>query len=226
MGCVEGDTECEAKLERPHRVQVGGFWIGRTETTSLAYGECVAAGACPDVKERDATSPLCTLKNKQPKHPMNCVTYEEAKAFCTWIGGRLPTAEEWEFAAKGGEARRFPWGNEPLEAKRANFCDVNCPKVLPPRELKIPGRYDSTQDDHYVATSPVKAFTEGRSRWGLFDMAGNVREWTSNDLGGKTKDARGGSWSAREQRLRTSARYGVAPGKWETDVGFRCVQDK
>ena len=95
--------------------------MGRTEVTVAAYLKCIAAGACDrELEKHDTANHAFNVKNHRLDHPVNAVTWGEAESFCRWMGGRLPTAVEWEYAAKGGEARIFPWGNQPVTGRRAN----------------------------------------------------------------------------------------------------------
>ena len=108
MGCVAGDSGCQPN-EVVHRVTLNEFWIGKTPATQESYNKCSAAGACnaqPLTWDNDAKG--CNSFNKRPNHPANCLNFDEAVQYCTWVGGRLPTSEEWEYTAKGGEDRIFP----------------------------------------------------------------------------------------------------------------------
>ena len=173
------------------------FSLGKTEVTAAAYASCIAVGACPgEARQRDDAS--CSLTAEKTDQPVNCVTFEEASAFCRWIGGRLPAAEEWEFAAKGGEDRLYPWGNDPPTSERANYAGAG---------TSAPGR-----------------FPKGAGKAGLQDLAGNVWEWTTTMGVGKAREAKGGSWYARPAQLRTSARLLLDPTAWSAAVGVRCAR--
>lgn len=134
---------------------------------------------------------------------MNCVDYGEAAKYCLARGERLPTEEEWEFAARGGaEERAYPWGN-----------------AEPAQQLCWSG---ITKRD---GTCPVGTFAPGA--FGLHDMAGNVWEWTSSVFSSDRKDAqvcRGGGWSdARALDFRGAYRDAHAPTNRDSDLGFRCA---
>ena len=224
VGCATGDTQCRPE-ERPAReLGIGGFWIGRTEVTTGAFAACAKARACSaQVERRDVReTAACNWHNRRWNHPINCVTFAEAEAFCRWTGGRLPTALEWEYAAKSGDDVIYPWGNEPPTGARANFCDVNCR-----RGLKNPQRQgrgaDESLDDGYAGTAPVGSYPAGATRWDLLDMAGNVGEWTATSWGTE-KEIRGGNWAMPTANLRASHRHHLPPQRNEGALGFRCVQ--
>jgi len=206
------------------------FWIGTTLVTVAAYAKCVDTGACvaPNVPTgKDDWSRNCNWRaSGKENHPVNCLNWFRALTFCRWIGGRLPTAEEWEYAAKGGESRIYPWGDDSVTGLRANLCDRNCRAALPEsakKEWEYSRWIDDSQDDGYAATSPVGSFPAGISRFGLLDMAGNVLEWTSSNFDAKTKEARGGSWNNLAQFLRSSYRFSRTPANGNVNLGTRCV---
>ena len=108
FGCEPGDTECYDHEKPGRTVTVAPMKMARTEVTVSAYRKCVDSGACT-VPNSDR-APCNWGKSGRENHPVNCVDHAQATSFCRWIGGRLPTAEEWEFAAKGGQSRVYPWG--------------------------------------------------------------------------------------------------------------------
>ena len=227
LGCEPQDKLCFENEKPGRQVALQTFWIGKTDVTADAYAKCSAAGVCNrELRERDTDQHTCTWKNGRRNHPINCVNWEEARTFCSWIGGQLPTVEQWEYAAKSGENRIYPWGNEPVEARRANYCDRNCPKAMPAANLELwksKNWIDYSEDDGYASTAPVGSFPAGATRWGLLDMAGNVSNWTASSYDSKNKELRGGSWSGIPQSLRASHRDRYAPLGWSDDAGFRCV---
>jgi formylglycine-generating enzyme required for sulfatase activity len=161
------------------------------------------------------------------RHPLVNVTWDEARAFCDGVGGRLPTEVEWEYAARGGkDGLLFPWGNE-FDRNLANATG---------RE----GR------DVWETTAPVGSFPS--NGYGLFDMVGNVWEWTvdryagdryERDLSARSPSAdstrpspgtwrviRGGSWDSEPERLILSFRSSLTElGRPHLYVGFRCARD-
>jgi formylglycine-generating enzyme required for sulfatase activity len=131
------------EYEPSHRETVSDFDLGRTEVTTAAYRQCVAAGACstpvgmsPDEFPRDkacqdALANECNFtRSDREEHPINCVTLAQAEAYCHWREERLPTEAEWELAARGTVARSRPWGKSPWTTGRANLCDERCFRVL------------------------------------------------------------------------------------------------
>lgn len=218
-GCEPNDSDCSDD-ERPGKtVQVAAMWLGKTEVTVDAYAKCVAAGSCT----KPATGGACnwTVAGRE-HHPINCVDWTQADAFCKFVGGRLPTAEEWEYASKGGTSRIYPWGNEEVTDKRANFADEQYKKKYP-RAFDVPG-----QDDGWVETAPVGTYPAGASKQGLLDMIGNVVEWTSSEYASGEMEARGGSWASDtvSRRLRSSYRTGRPRSYAHPTYGFRCLLSK
>jgi formylglycine-generating enzyme required for sulfatase activity len=216
-----------------HRVSLDGYWIYRTEVTNSMYMACVEEKACPrPAYNRSSTRSEYFGNPVYDDYPVIFVSYRDATAYCVWSGGRLPTEAEWEKAARGTDARLFPWGNEPPNGKRVNYCDWNCTASL----------RDSSQDDGYRETAPVGSFPDGASPYGVLDMSGNVWEWVfdwfqatyyqvSPELNprgpasGTSRVVRGGSWYNPADGVRTVNRALQTPDKTLETVGFRCVVD-
>ena len=151
-----------------------------------------------------------------PDHPVVQVSARDAAAFCAHHGWRLPSEEEWEFAARGTDRRRYPWGNAPPEEgqrRRANFGTVAC--------------CAADASDGFRQTAPVGSFPDGASPFGVLDLAGNVWEWTSSLFPDRPEQIvlRGGGWGNNPYCLRTSYRHGNPPDIGLDMVGFRCASD-
>jgi formylglycine-generating enzyme required for sulfatase activity len=226
MGCDDpADAAC-ASSEGPRRtVSVSRFAIDRTEVTVRAWLACESAGACP----RAVSVGSCNAGTSgREDYPINCVTWDQARTYCEWVGRRLPTEAEWEKAAAGSEGRRYPWGSEEPDAGgtwRANY-GPGLSSVLWLR-------------DHWQYDAPVGRFPNGASPFGALDMAGNVAEWVSDwwadrydpadtrnpkgPAAGTVRVVRGGSFREFAKRIRTSARDRHEPERWFDFVGFRCA---
>ena len=195
MGCSSGDGQCFRDEQPVHEVNIGkGFWLGQTQVTQLAY-------------ER--------VTGKHPSHftgsnlPVEEVGWNDARAYCQAVGGRLPTEAEWEYAARAGSARarygelgQIAWYSE-----------------------------NSGNKTHEVAQKQANA-------WGVFDVLGNVWEWMADWYGdyapseahdpkgsdsGPGRTLRGGSWNDGSGYARVSARSLGVPTYRGSTIGFRCV---
>lgn len=165
-------------LPRRARVEGGGFGefviqdllFDVTETTVAAYYDCVDKGACHSRLLYDGKSGCRGIPDapKFENFPIDCVSRTQASVYCNWVGGRLPTSAEWEWAARGGmESRRFPWGDEGPTCAHANVAD------LVPSDGFMCG----------AILEPVGLHPRGASRDGIQDLQGNVTEWTSDSIG-------------------------------------------
>ncbi|UQA54559.1 formylglycine-generating enzyme family protein [Polyangium aurulentum] len=174
---------------------VGDFCLDTTEVTAKDYAACVDAKKCNENFVNCAPESTYKKEGKED-HPMVCVDFQQAIDYCAAQGKRLPTDEEWEWAARGGpEGRLFPWGND--EPK-----DQLCWSGKGARK----------------GTCSVKEHPGGASAQGLLGLAGNVFEWTTNRLDSRGKDrvGRGGSWRDGLPNMMRNDR----PGKFE--VTYRC----
>jgi formylglycine-generating enzyme required for sulfatase activity len=215
MGCIPGDRECHANETPRHLVKLtNGFWIMRTEVTVRIFSEFSAAAG--------VRLPRQPAWSEGGNHPVVNVTWDEARLFCDRaLGGRLPTEAEWEYAARGGEpGQKYPWGASHAASM-------------------VNGASGARSRDAWSQTSPVASFAPNRR--GLFDVLGNVWEWTSDIYSpsyysrspqddpkgppsGTLRAVRGGSWDSTPRQLRLSVRSGVAVrARYPLYVGFRCV---
>ncbi|HEY2409422.1 MAG TPA: SUMF1/EgtB/PvdO family nonheme iron enzyme [Polyangiaceae bacterium] len=185
------------------RTELPPFCIDQTEVTVLAYAECVAQGKC---MAADASHGQCNAAHRdRPDYPINCVTWPEADQYCQFRGARLPSEAEWEYAARGGEQYlKYPWGDAAPDGH-------TCWK-------------------HAGGSCKTKAFPAGA--FDLYDLSGNVWEWTDDWYGpypwppesGFAKVYRGGSWSRRfEKWMHTRLRDRAKPSDQGAHLGFRCA---
>jgi formylglycine-generating enzyme required for sulfatase activity len=206
-GCnASVDSQCDDDEKPGKRVTLPAFTIDKTEVTVSAYEACVNAGACT----KPNTGTYCNWgKSGRGDHPINCVDWNQAKAYCSWAGKRLPTEQEWEKAARGTDGRKYPWGNQSASCARAVMNDGGT------------GCGDNK-------TWPVGSKPSGASPYGAQDMAGNVWEWTSDWYDSKKKGRvlRGGSWYGGAWFVRASNRYRRGPSAryYNDGYGFRCAQ--
>lgn len=169
-----------------HVVYLKSYWIDKYEVTNAQYKKFIdATGRRSPDHFRNRTYP-----EGKADHPVTYVTWYDATAYCAWAGKRLPTDAEWEKAARGTDGQMFPWGNE---------FDIN--------KANTPQRWAALGKPGGGDTTPVGAFEGGKSPYGLYDMSGNVWEWTSSwytaypgnkhpseNYGKKYKQLKGGSW--------------------------------
>jgi formylglycine-generating enzyme required for sulfatase activity len=201
MGSKDGRSD-----EKPvHSVTVAAFEMDRTEVTVAAYQACVRAGRCSPADTGGGCNAGVAAKGN---HPINCVDFDQAEAFCRWAGKRLPTEEEWEYAAQGTDGRKYPWGNAEPDAQ---LC----------------WRLTSG-----AGTCPVGTYPAGNSPFGLSDMLGNVWEWTASNYS-DTYEAdrdrahrvlRGGSWGDDSYVLRATSRFRGTPSYRFIHFGLRCAR--
>ena len=182
MGCSPGDGECFDNEKPARRVEISkGFWMGETEVTQEAYERIT--GKNPS-------------RFKGSNRPVGGVTWNEASEFCGRSNGRLPSEEEWEYAARAGS-----------KVARYGLLD---------RVAWHSG--NSGDQTHPVAQKDANA-------WGLYDMLGNVSEWTETSYDSTTKVIRGGNYISYSEYARVSVGYNVGPSSQVTAFGFRCVRD-
>jgi len=188
------------------RVPVTAFRIALTQVTNAEYAVFVAASGHPAPSHWPGGAPTAD----QASHPVTYVSWEDARAFCTWAGGFLPSEAQWERAARGDDDRAWPWGVDAPTVEHATYASSE--------------------------TSAVGLHPTGASPFGALDLAGNVWEWTTSayraypyDADDGREDARasesrvvrGGAYSHGPGEIRCSYRHGMLPGAVDHYVGFR-----
>jgi formylglycine-generating enzyme required for sulfatase activity len=139
--------------------------------------------------------------------PVVNVTWHDADTYCRHYGKRLPTEQEWEKSARGTDGRKYPWGNEEPSSQYANY-----------------GKNYPSNNFYKDRLTPVGNYEAGKSPYGIYDLAGNVWEWTSSDEG-SSKVIRGGAWTHGADWLRSTGRANGSPTLRYSYFGFRCAQD-
>ena len=215
------------------------FLIGRSEVTVAAFRRFAEATGRVTLAEMDGWSWIVRdgdlVKGEGASwrsagfdqgedHPAVHVSWYDAEAYCAWAGGRLPSENEWEQAARAGpQSGRYVWGDAPLpvvSAKpQANVADEALRRVV--RGLKIFEGYD----DGHIFTTPAGTFPP--NPLGLVDMAGNVSEWCAEWFDDKRvqRVLRGGSWMNDAEELAIAFRIPDRAASHLPFVGFRCVRD-
>ena len=254
-------TDSEAPvlaMARPsHQVEIRPFCIDRHEVTVEDYEKCSEIGECKRAfrdswwpqgsskkseweKALAAYTPLCNAdKPNRKKHPINCVTWEQADRYCRHYGKRLPTEAEFEFAARGSDGRVYPWGDAPPSPKYLNACGSECLAWRKSAGLsEIEPMY--TADDGFPGTAPVGSFPEGKNERGLYDVVGNVFEWTADrftpySVGdgaepptpiGNNRVIRGGAFNSFEpEHTDPALRLPYDAEAHTHGIGFRCAAD-
>jgi formylglycine-generating enzyme required for sulfatase activity len=233
-----------------HNVTLSPFCIDVYEVTTEDYkscsdnGECKRAGTTNDWdgiedSERRSFDPLCNARDPQGRgrHPVNCVDWEMATTYCKAHAKRLPTEAEWEFAARGSDGRKYPWGDEEPGPTLLNACGKEC--VDWGRKNRVETKAMFSADDGWATTAPVGSFPRGASRYGLQDVVGNVWEWVSDwyaeyprselvdpagPAAGDERVIRGGAWNGGYPAwVRPTFRYKDVPAKRSYGIGFRCA---
>ncbi len=217
--------------EPEHRVMLSTFRLEKNEVTVAQYAEFLRwAGGLGHYSSLMPIAVGPTQDDFAPKpgmadRPMNDVTWYDARAYCLWMGGDLPTEAQWEYAAKGASGRQYPWGSAAPDCQHAVF-------------------YPGGETLCSPAPEPVDSHPKGDTPEGLHDMAGNVADWVldhygwypgtdggtvpveqdpSGPDGGTLRVVRGGGYRDVERSLRTTNRWGADPALRSDGVGFRCA---
>lgn len=205
---VMGNNASSDEAEKPeHEVTLKPFYIDQQEVTNEKYYQFV--------KKANYAPPPHWVNGKfadgEEKYPVYNVSWHDAQAYANWAGKRLPTEEEWEFAARGTDKRTFPWGN-----------------IFSPSNT-------NTKEGGKNQAEPVGSYPGGASLFSVMDMAGNVSEWTSSEYqpyaNSKAKAipgfvvVRGGSFAQDQVDAKVTARILTPPDRVRNYIGFRCAKD-
>ncbi len=216
-GWYEKETRLKAKT--------GSFCIDRYRVTNSRYKEFISATGRPEpfispeayqrqgflVHSYEKVKEFLWQKGSYPPdrkdHPVTLISLDDARSYCAWMGKkkgkrryRLPTEAEWEKAGRGTDGRIFPWGDE-----------------WNPDYLN--------SGEHFGSTTPVDRFPRGTSPYGLYDMVGNVFEWTATQWNEKNAVVKGCSWDDLPGTCRAAMRHGRPPQSKHILIGFRCVSE-
>ncbi|UCG23402.1 MAG: SUMF1/EgtB/PvdO family nonheme iron enzyme [Chloroflexota bacterium] len=252
MGSLPGDPDADDDESPQHAVSVSGFWIDRTEVSNDMFATFVRNTGYATDAERNGGSLVWSDDNDRvfvsgadwlhphgpdsaiiglDNHPVVQVSWNDAIAYCKWVGRRLPTEAEWEKAGRGTDGRRYPWGNKRPAGDLLNFAD---------RSLTVDWADDAV-DDGYRHTAPVGSYPDGASPYTALDMGGNVYEWANDwysrdyyavsdesdptgPASGEVRVLRGGSWTSSGIYNRATFRLWQAPDESTDAYGFRCAQ--
>jgi len=205
----QADPDADSDEMPQQRVYLNAFYISKTEITNHQYKQCVRAKVCEEPRGLAHYQDL-----NYAHHPVVYVSWFGARAFCEWVGGRLPTEAEWEYAARGPDGHIYPWGNDSPTCARSNF-------------------WECSGD-----TASVWERTDGASWCGVYAMAGNVWEWVNDWYGEYSSTAqknptgpergvgrvlRGGAWLYFAGSVRSANRNWGTPVSSDLSLGFRCA---
>ena len=219
MGSDKGDD-----TEKPaHRVHLDSYCMDKYEVTVGQYAKFLEAIGLEPPRHWEVMN-----KPQHQKRPVGWVEWADAANYCRWAGKRLPTEAEWEKAARGTDGRTYPWGNDPPTRLYANY-----------------GKFKKGEPfagwNNHAALNPVGILEDGKSPYGIYDMAGNFSEWVSDwydktyyqnspsqnpkgPASGDGKVIRGGAWDTDAQGLRSAGRDAAPPELRDITIGFRCAK--
>lgn len=209
-----GSDEGEANEGPAQTIELPAYQIDHFEVTNDDFTMFAnATGYQTEAEKKGAKKTWRSEAEGKGNHPVVRTTWNDAQAYCEWLGKRLPTEQEWEKASRGEQGNLFPWGNT-FDSAKAN--------------LKASG---------IRGTVAVGSFPAGASSYGVEDLAGNVWEWTADPYqaypdstyqdkfySDQLRVTRGGGWFDDEPQARSTNRSAAAPDSANDDLGFRCVK--
>ncbi len=240
-----------AHLQPARKARVASFFVDRWEAKNMEYRQCVAEKGC-----RPIDRSVCALttargsleiQDLSAQHlealeallggdelAVTCINQAEALAFCQWAGKRLPTEEEWEYVASAGGTRLFPWGDQSeAGGARANGADLSLVNQMGWQPSPIAFRDGRENVDAYPFVAPVGSYPAGASPDGVWDLAGNVREWVAGSYRSYDGESdptaatlRGGGWVDVGPWLSARYREKVPAQTRRSDTGVRCVLER
>ena len=214
------DDKTNVIAQPVHPVYVDAFYMDKYEATNESYTACVEDSQCRRPRQPGSiTRPTYYNNPNFVDYPVLYVDFQMAKAYCAWRDARLPTEAEWEKAARGTDGRVYPWESQERNCSYSNLSGCS--------------------ED----TTPVDAYEQGQSPYGVYDLSGNVWEWTSTlyqpypydpddgreDITSTEKRVlRGGAWhsfGAKSGPARSGTRLELDPSYYGAYVGIRCARD-
>ncbi len=240
LGCSGGDAECLDAEQPAHGVRLThGFWIGQNSVTVAAWKKFRSASGQPALAAKDNFGRLLNEGQGDDSFPATAMTWDQARQFCEWSGGRLPSEAEWEYAARAGSSSarygsldEIAWygdnsGNSPVDTTALWASD---------RQHYAQRLYANGNGPHPVGQKKPNA-------WKLYDTLGNVWNWVADwyadgyyrqgaavdppgPSSGTLRLLRGGSWFFSARSIRVSNRLKFAPNSRVFDFGCRCARDQ
>tara|TARA_R110002072_G_scaffold293807_1_gene463379 strand:+ start:126 stop:851 length:726 start_codon:yes stop_codon:yes gene_type:complete len=217
-----------------------GFFLGKLETTwSQFEAFSKARGAPPPSRILEARGGPRFVAGDD--HPVFGVSYEDARAYSTWAGLRLPSEAEWEYGARSDQSHPWPWGRAGPDGSRLNLADQSATWDWGPQAILAGKLKKAAWMDGAPFTAPVRSFLAGASRFGCLHMAGNVQEWVEDSykagyasaprdgsqviqVAGAGQIVRGGAWDRDSWDCRPTSRVLMLPSMSDANVGFRVAR--
>jgi eukaryotic-like serine/threonine-protein kinase len=240
MGCSSGDTRCADDEKPAHKVTLtSGFWIGQTPVTVAGWIRYRAATSAPGLLTSDLLGRTNLNEAGPDNMPVVFVSWDQAQTYCRWDEMNLPTEAQWEYAARAGSST-------PLYGDLNNiawYADNSGRRTIDATELRKAAGNDHAQYERQLFANGDFAHPVGQKQpnaWNLYDMLGNVSEWTADWYGadtyrsgtdrdptgpatGQMRVIRGGSWANLPTDIRVSARTKTEPDARYSALGFRCA---